>query len=232
MTTTTLQVSDGTSMNVFVAHPGAGARGPGILVFQEAFGVNAHIRDVCTRFAALGYVAAAPELYHRTGSGIEIPYGDMEQVRPHRQAMTIEGTEADVRATFDFLSGESDGRIVCIGFCMGGGVSFLANSIVPLHAAVSFYGVLPPAQLDRASRQGAPILFFWGGKDKHIGEEQRAAVRHALDAETKPYTDVLFSFADHGFFCDQRSSYSPDAARDAWAMVTSFLSGHLAQPRS
>jgi len=232
MSTTTLHVSDGTSMNVFVARPSSGVRGPGILVFQEAFGVNAHIRDVCARFAALGYVAAAPELYHRTGSGIELPYGDMESVKPHRQAMTVEGTEADIRATYDFLNGECDGRIVCIGFCMGGRVSFLANSIVSLHAAISFYGAVPQDQLDRAARQSAPILFFWGGKDKHISEEQRAAVRHALDAETKPYTDVLFSFADHGFFCDQRSSYSPDAARDAWAMVTAFLSGNLAQPRS
>jgi len=227
MANTTLTVSDGTQMNVYVA----GDHGPGILVFQEAFGVNGHIRDVCDRFAKLGYVAAAPELYHRTGSGVEIAYGDFASVRPHREAMTPEGTEADIRAAYDFLRGKSDGRVVSIGFCMGGGVSFLANAHVPLAAAVSFYGVVPPPLLDRASRQHATILLFWGGRDKHIGEEQRGALRKALDAETKPYVDVLFSSADHGFFCDQRPSFDPDAARDAWALATSFLGGRLAQQR-
>lgn len=229
----TLRVSDNTSMNVFVARPASSAPAPGVLVFQEAYGVNAHIRDVAQRFAGLGYVAAAPELFHRTALGFEGRYGDFDAVRPHMNAMTIDGIEADIRATYDYLVGETDGRIVSVGFCMGGRMSFVANSILPLAAAVSFYGGgIAPALLDRAARQHVPILFFWGGLDKHIGEEQRSAVREALDEETKPHVQVLFSFADHGFFCDQRSSYSPDAARDAWALTTSFLSGHLARTRS
>lgn len=219
-----LNVSDGTSMNAYVA----GDCGPGILVFQEAFGVNEHIRDVVERFAKLGYVAAAPELYHRTAPGIEIPYGDLASAKPHREAMTREGIAADIRATYELLREKSDGRIVSIGFCMGGGISFFANSILPLRAAVSFYGGIAPAYLDRAAEQHATILLIWGGLDKHIGAEQRSAVRAALDRETKSYVETLFSFADHGFFCDKRPSYDAAAARDAWALATSFLGGNLA----
>lgn len=223
----TLEV-DGSPMDVFVAAPAQ--RGPGILVFQEAYGVNGHIRVVAQRFAKLGYVAAAPELFHRTARGFQAPYSDFPAVRPHLNALTAEGIEADVRATYDLVRNHPlcDGRVVSVGFCMGGRASFLANAAVPLAAAVSFYGGgIAPGLLDRAKRQHGPIVFIWGGLDKHIGEEQRSAIRIAMDAETKPYLDVLISFADHGFFCDERASYSAEAARDAWALTTSFLAGNL-----
>lgn len=229
---TGVRVSDGTEMRVFLARPEGKGKFPGILVFQEAFGVNAHIRDVAERFAKIGYLAAAPELFHRSAPpGWEGPYGNFDAVRPHMQAMTNEGLEADVRATFDLLRKDSacDGRVVSIGFCMGGRVSFLTNSILPLSAAVSFYGGgIAQGLLDRAAKQHAKILMFWGGLDKHIGEEQRSAIRQALDRASKPYIDVLMSSADHGFFCDQRPSFNAAAARDAWALSTSFLAGELA----
>jgi len=224
-----IRVEDGTEMDVYTARPEGGGKAPGILVFQEAFGVNAHIRDVTDRFARLGYLAAAPELYHRTAPGFEGRYDDFDSVRRHMSAMTVEGIEADARATFELLRSDEacSGRVVSIGFCMGGRVSYIANSILPLAAAVSFYGGgIAPALLDRAQRQSAPILLFWGGLDKHIGEEQRGAVRNALSAASKPFIETLFSFADHGFFCDQRASHDPEAARDAWALTTSFLGGH------
>ena len=93
-----------------------------------------------------------------------------------------------------------------------------------LSAAVSFYGGgIAPGLLDRATKQGAPILLIWGGLDQHIGEDKRAAVRDALSAASKPFVETVFSFANHGFFCDERASYSAPAARDAWALATSFL---------
>lgn len=218
---TSVKVSDGSEMRVYVARPPA-SNAPAILVFQEAFGVNAHIRDVTERFAKRGYLAAAPELFHRTAPGFESGYDDFEVVRPHISALTPEGIEADARATYELV--RSAPSVVCVGFCMGGRVSFIANSILPLHAAVSFYGGgIAPALLDRASRQNAPLLMFWGGLDKHIGEDQRGAVRGALMKASKPFIETLMSFADHGFFCDQRASYNPDAAREAWALTASFL---------
>jgi len=223
-------VSDGGEMRVFVARPQKSDKVPAILVFQEAFGVNAHIRDVTQRFANLGYLAAAPELYHRIEPGFEGRYDDFNSVRALMSKLTNEGLEADTRATFELLSSDKtcNGRFASIGFCMGGRVSYIANSILPLSAAVSFYGGgIAPALLDRAARQNAPILLFWGGLDKHIGEDQRSAVRGALTNASKPFAETLFSFADHGFFCDQRASYNPDATRDAWALTISFLNGHL-----
>lgn len=222
-----VRVSDGTEMRVYLARPESAGPHPGILVFQEAFGVNAHIRDVTERFAKLGYVAAAPELFHRTAPGFEGDYENLEPSMNLARAVTVEELEADVMAAFNLLRNDSGctGRVAAIGFCMGGRVAYLANSIAPLTAAVSFYGGrIAPQLLDRAAKQNGPILLVWGGLDKHIGADQRAAVREALDAASKPYVETLFSFADHGFFCDQRASYNPDAARDAWALATSFLS--------
>ena len=120
---------------------------------------------------------------------------------------------------------------------MGGRTSFLADSLLPLRAAVSYYGggIAPGAQprpnfpslLGRAADLHGPLLLFWGGKDGHIGPEQIRAVEDALRAAGKPYEQVTFSEADHGFFCDARASYNPVAARHAWAMTLSFLRTHM-----
>ena len=220
-------VADGTQMAAYVARPGDGGTHPGVLVFQEAFGVNRHIRNVCDRLAAEGYVAIAPELFHRTGPGFEGSYTDFPAVQPHYQAVTTETAEMDVRAAHEWLSSNAQVKakeISSVGFCMGGRVSFLANSVVPLQAAVSFYGGgIAPGLLDRAAKVQAPTLLIWGGLDKHIPPEQRKAVTDALSAEQKIYVNVEFSRAGHGFFCDERASYEPHSAGQAWALTLEFL---------
>ena len=103
-------------------------------------------------------------------------------------------------------------------------MSYLANSILPVTKAVSFYGGgIAPDLLDRAPNLHAPMLFFWGGLDKHITAEKRRAVADALTAAGKPFVHVEFSNADHGFFCDERAAYQPQAAREAWALMQEFL---------
>jgi carboxymethylenebutenolidase len=223
-----LAVSDGTRMAAYVARPERDGPHPGLLVFQEAFGVNHHIRDVCERFAAEGYVAMAPELFHRTApAGFEGSYTDFPAVRPHLQAVTTETAEADIRSAHEWLRSNVEVKaeeISCIGFCLGGRVSFIANGLVPLRAAVSFYGGgIAPGLLDRASRLQAPSLFIWGGLDKHITPEHRRAVLEALSAAKKIYVNAEFSRADHGFFCDERAAYEPHSARQAWALTLEFL---------
>jgi carboxymethylenebutenolidase len=222
-----LEVADGTRMAAYVARPENGGPHPGLLVFQEAFGVNHHIRNVCDRFAAEGYFAIAPELFHRTAPGFEGNYGDFASVKPHVQAVTAETAEFDVRSTYEWLRSSERVRgneISSVGFCMGGRVSFIANSVVALRAAVSFYGGgIAPGLLDRASRLQAPSLFIWGGLDKHITPEHRKAVTEALTAQRKIYVNVEFSRADHGFFCDEREAYEPHSARQAWALTLEFL---------
>jgi carboxymethylenebutenolidase len=220
--------ADNSPMQAYVARPQRNGPHPGLMVFQEAFGVNAHIRDVTERFAEQGYVAIAPELFHRTApAGFEAGYNDFGSVRPHLQAITPEAAEADIRATYQWLNSNSQTKpeqISCVGFCMGGRVSFIADSVVPLHAAVSFYGGgIAPDLLDRASSLHAPILLIWGGLDKHITREIRRSVVDAVAAQHKPYVNAEFSQADHGFFCDQRASYEPRSARQAWALTLEFL---------
>lgn len=214
-------------MAAYVATPKAPGSHPGLIVFQEAFGVNHHICSVADRFAAEGYVAIAPELFHRTATGFEGSYTDFPAVMPHMQAVTAETAEQDARSAYDWLHSNSQVRpteISCVGFCMGGRVSFIANSILPLRAAVSFYGGgIAPGLLDRAAKLHAPMLLIWGGKDKHITPEHRRSVTEALTAAEKIYVNAEFSRADHGFFCDERDAYEPHSARQAWALTLEFL---------
>jgi carboxymethylenebutenolidase len=227
----TVTVEDGTEMTLHVARPpSAGGRRPGILVFQEAFGVNHHIRSIARRLADEGYVAVAPELFHRTAPGFEGSYTDFEAVRPHWTALTTEGLIADIRAAhraLGALEGVDASRLACIGFCMGGRVSYLAAGAVPLRAAISFYGNIAPELFDRAQDVQAPFLMFWGGLDKNIPPERHRALADALRAADKPFVDVEFSNAEHGFNCDERAAYNSAAARNAWSLVRDFLATHI-----
>ncbi len=229
----TLKVADGTSMSAYVATPAEGAKAPGLLVFQEAFGVNAHIRDVTDRFAKQGYVAIAPELFHRTGPGFEGAYSNFPACMPHMQALTPDGLVADARAAFDWL--QKNPRVLpnataSVGYCMGGRVSFLANSAMPLKAAISFYGGgIAPALLPRAAQQNGPILFFWGALDSHIPKDHIRNIIDAMQEAKKTYVNVEFSDADHGFFCDARPSYKETAAKQAWELALKFLSTYVGQ---
>jgi carboxymethylenebutenolidase len=223
-----VSVSDGTRMAAYVSAPDQPGPHPGLLLFQEAFGVNHHIRDVADRFAREGYVVIAPELFHRTApAGFEVAYTDFDSVRPHIQAITPANLENDIRASYDWLRANKAvdaNQISCVGFCLGGRTSFIANSVVTLHAAVSFYGGgIAPALLDRAARQQAPLLLVWGGLDKHITPELRRSVTEALTTAQKNFVNAEFSKADHGFFCDERAAYEPHSAKQAWALTLEFL---------
>ncbi len=225
-----LNVADGTSMAAFVARPKGTDKYPGLFVFQEAYGVNAHIRDVTERFAREGYIAVAPELFHRTVHGFEGSYDDFEGTRKHIQALTTDGLVFDIKAVEDWL--ESDARILpeeiaSIGFCMGGRVSLLANTTVKLKASISFYGGGMQTITDRIPRMKAPQLMFWGGMDKHITSDIINTVTESMKSNNKKFVNVVFSDADHGFFCDTRASYNPIAADQAWALTISFLNSFI-----
>jgi carboxymethylenebutenolidase len=231
-----LNVADGTTMRAYVARPKDQAARAGLLVFQEAFGVNGHIRDVTERFARDGFSAIAPELFHRTAPGFEGNYADFNSVLPHISALKPETMAADVRVSFAYLEadqGTAGKPVACVGFCMGGTVSFLAATEVNLKAAISFYGggIAPNSRtgglLDRTPNLRAPILFFWGGKDKGMGPEKQSQVAESLRTAGKSFVNVEFSEADHGFFNDQRSVYNPQAAAQAWTLTLEFLKTHL-----
>jgi carboxymethylenebutenolidase len=223
-----LTVSDGTLMHSYTARPPGNGPFPGLIVFQEAFGVNHHIRDVVDRFAREGYIAIAPELFHRTAPpGFEGSYTDFTQVAPHMQALSVAGMEADIRASWEWVqrqAGLHPAAIACIGYCLGGRMAFLANSILPFKAAVSYYGGrIAPELIPRAPSLAGPMLFFWGGLDKHIPAEQIAAITAGLRQGGKPFVNVEMSDADHGFFCDERASFNAPAAAESWALTLTFL---------
>jgi len=226
----TLRVGDG-EMGIYVARPESG-RAPGLIVLQEAFGVNDHIKDITQRFAEQGYLAVAPELFHRTAPpGFTAPYGgDFTALAPHFQAVTPEHITEDVLAVHEWLLQDSQFDKVhlgAIGFCLGGRVSLVTNARLPLQAAVSFYGGAPPNLEETVRDQHGPVLFFWAGLDKHQTPEVRRGVIDAMSRAGKQFVNVEISDADHGFFRNVGNAYNPKAARQAWALTLSFLTTYL-----
>jgi carboxymethylenebutenolidase len=222
-----LKVSDGSEMQVYVSIPEGKGPFPAVIVFQEAFGVTGHIRSVADRIAKEGFVAIAPELFHRTAAaGFECGYNDFNLVMPHFQAITVEGLSADSKACYDWLQQQTEvmhSKVAAIGFCLGGRVSFVANTAIPIVAAVSYYGGGIPPVLEKVESLHAPQLFFWGGLDKHIGQDQIDTVVSAMNKAGKPFTNIVISNADHGFNNDERPAYNPEAAKEAWAMSMAFF---------
>jgi carboxymethylenebutenolidase len=228
-----LEVSDGTKMQAFVAKP-EGRPQAGILVFQEAFGVNGHIKEVTRRLAREGYLAVAPELFHRTLTpGGEIAYptnNDFSAIMPHFNAITKEVCLADTQAAYDWIKGElQSDAIGCVGFCMGGSTSFTANSRLPLKAAVSFYGSRIMQNFDLVPEQKGSLLLLWGGKDQGSPPEKLAELSNALKTAGKDFIQAVFSEAGHAFNCDDRPAHHPASATTAWAMTLGFFKAHLPQ---
>jgi carboxymethylenebutenolidase len=208
----------------------------GVVVIQEAFGVNDHIEDVARRFAAEGWLAVAPHLFHRSGDP-KLGYGDFSTVMPHMQKLTAEGVMADVDAALDHLAaaGIPLRKTGIVGFYMGGTVALVAATRRDLGAAVTFYGGgvtegrfgFGPL-VEEATRLRAPWLGLYGDLDQGIpvdGVEQLRAAAASSGQETEV---VRYAEAGHGFHCDQRDSYEPKSAQDAWARTLAWFDGHLA----
>lgn len=231
----TIQLSstDG-DMGLYVARPDIQAKAA-VVVVQEAFGVNDHIEDVTRRFAAEGYLAVSPHLFHRSGDP-RLGYTDISQVMPHMQALSEAGLSADLDATLEYLSGEGYalGQIGIVGFCMGGTVAFVASTRYALGAGVSFYGggiaegrFGFPAQTDIAADLKCPWLGLYGDQDQSIPVGDVEILRAAVSG-TGVDTDVVrYAQAGHGFNCDSRESYHEASAKDAWGRCVGWFASHL-----
>jgi len=229
----TLKVSDGTDMRAYISRPAGNPKGA-MMVFQEIFGINSHIRDVADRYAAQGYIAVAPELFHRFAPGFECGYSpdEIQKGIGYLGQLNQPGLEADIKATFDYAKTQA-AKVGAVGFCMGGRCAFLAGLTVPVNCAVSYYGggIAPnqymPGLIDRAAEMKAPVLMFWGGKDGMIPPSAVQSVTEALRAAGKEFANVEFSWADHGFVCDQRGSFNQAAYNQAWPLTLAFLATHI-----
>ncbi len=229
MNDTLIDVGDGTKMNAYVAWSDQPPE-KGLILLQEAFGVNDYIRRTADRFALEGFLTIAPELFHRTHPNFEADYEKREGVAEAMGAVTDEGLTTDLRAAYDWLVSQQvpKEKIAVMGFCMGGRAAFLANATLPLAASVSFYGGgIAPTLLGRSGELHGPQLLVWGGADAHILPEHARAVADALRTAGKPFVEATFSEAGHGFACDARSSYHAPSAREALALTDAFFAEHL-----
>jgi carboxymethylenebutenolidase len=224
-----------TTMGLYITEPAGEAKGA-VIVLQEAFGVNDHIRDICRRISDAGYVAAAPHLFHRSGDP-EMGYDDMSAVIPYIVQLQAPELEADLEATLAHLAtmGFEGKKVGVVGFCMGGSIAFMAASYWELGAAVSFYGGgitqgrfgLPPL-LDLAPTIQTPYLGLFGDLDGSIPVDQVDGLGLALQHAKVAGEVVRYPDANHGFNCDARDSYHEPSAQDAWPRTLDFFGTHLA----
>jgi carboxymethylenebutenolidase len=226
---------DGLAMRAFLARPDT--PGPGVLVLQEIFGVNAHVQDVCRRLAKAGFTALAPELYHRTAPHLSLGYNpdDVVAGRSHKDQVQHEELVADLAASAAELSRQSSsGPLAVMGFCFGGFCSVVAMTTLPFAAGVAFYGGgLPqgtpgiPSPLDDLGEVRGELLAVFGGQDPLIPREDITTLRRALETHDVEHAVQVYDDASHGFFCDLRASHHPAAAAQAWARTLSLLRRRL-----
>ena len=217
----TLTADDGHSLGAYRADASGTARG-GIVVLQEIFGVNVHIRDVCDRFAADGFTCIAPALYDRSSHrDCELGYEaeDMATGRTLREEFSWDDTVRDVAAAVAVLAGEGL-KVGSVGYCWGGTISFLAGVRLGVSAAVVYYGGQIIPYKDEKAR--CPMLMHFGEHDVGIPLSDVEQIRAA-----QPGAAVHIYNAGHGFNCDRRGSYDEAAAKLARQRTIDFFGTHL-----
>jgi carboxymethylenebutenolidase len=231
----TLSTSDG-DMRAYEATPDNDAA-TAVIVIPEAFGLNGHIEDITERVASAGLRGIGLDIFHRSGGGTA-PYDDFEKVLPLFEGLSDDGLLADIDAAREHLhaQGYADGAIGIVGFCFGGRTTFLAAVRRSLGAAVGFYGggivtgrfpQFPPLVDESASLQ-TPWLGLFGDADGSIPVEDVERLRSTLDTSTAVEHEIVrYPGAEHGFNCDQRPSYHPDSAADAWSRTLAWFGAHL-----
>lgn len=216
------------------AKPENGSALPVVLVIQEIFGVHEHIKDVCRRFAKLGYVAIAPELFARQGDVSKM--ADIDEIRAKVVSRVSDAQVlSDLDATVAWAKESGEGqveRLGITGFCWGGRIVWLyAAHNAQLKAGVAWYGRLagnatalqPKHPLDVASTLKAPVLGLYGGEDKGIPLDQVEQMKKAIQAAGGKSEIVVYPDAPHAFHADYRPSYRKEAAEDGWKRLQDWF---------
>jgi carboxymethylenebutenolidase len=210
---------------------------PGVIVVHEAFGLNDHIRDVARRFAALGYLALAPDLYSREGTP---PAGDMDAVFAMLRAVPDERVVGDIEGAAALLREQpgASGDVACVGFCSGGRQTLLAAcTSTALDAAVDCWGgsvtstettpARPVPVIDLVADLACPLLLAGGADDTNPSPDDLRRVHEAAAASGQDVELEIYPDAGHAFFADYRPSYRPEAAFALWSRMTGFLAQRL-----
>lgn len=216
-------------------HEPTGEPKGGVIVVQEAFGVNDHIEDIGRRLADVGWLAVAPHLFHRSGDP-KLGYDDFSLVMPHMKALSADGILADIDSALEHLAkvGIGSRRTGVIGFCMGGNIALVTAARRDVGAAVTFYGGgvaegrfgFRPL-IEEAAELRAPWLGLFGDLDQGIPVADVERLRVAAASSGQPTEIVRYPDAGHGFNCDRRPSYHEASATDAWARALTWLDHYL-----
>lgn len=232
--------SAGVAVDAYVATPVLQGIYPAVVVIQEIFGVNSHIRSVTDRLATAGFVAIAPAIYQRLAPGFEAGYTpeDIKVGRRYKEQTKREELLSDVRGAIAYLQTlpqVKPGGVGCIGFCFGGHVAYLAATLPEVAVTASFYGAglttwCPGGgqpTVDYTPEIQGTLYAFFGEKDASIPPEQVDQIEATLRDAKIPHLVFRYANAGHGFFCDQRPDYVPEAAADAWEKVIELLQSKL-----
>jgi len=229
----------GTSlMTCYLARPGNAGPHPGLIVAMEAWGLNHQIKRIADRFAREGFVAIVPDLYFRQSDNVA-DYNDL--AKGFRLMATLKDDEfvADMGAALQYLKGRNDvsPKFGTTGFCLGGSVAFITACRNPeVSAAAPFYGAgmlaATPGSGGKARSEyvpelGGPVLGFFGGLDAFIPASEVEKLREVLSKAGKQAEIVLYPDADHGFMNEDRPSYHPVHAAEAWQRTVAFFNAHL-----
>ncbi len=221
-----ITAADGGKFSGYLAVPEAGS-GPGLILLQEIFGVNQHMREIADHYAEEGYVVLAPDLFWRMKPGVELGYAgdDLQTAFDYYQRFNVDQAIADTGDALKALRANKacTGKVGAIGYCLGGKLAYLAAARLPLDAAVGYYGVGIEANLDEAKSIKCPIVLHFASEDKFVPAAARTAIKQALaghdDAEI-----YVYQGADHAFNNHHRPDvYSRPAASLAHSRTLSLL---------
>lgn len=215
-----LTASDGFALGAYRADPRERPKG-GLVVIQEIFGVNRHIRSVCDRFAEQGYVALAPAVFDRYQRDFESGYSpaEIEEARKFIPRIDWRAMLRDTQAAINAV--QSAGKVGIVGYCMGGTVAFLAAAkLSGLSAAIGYYGGQTAQNADLEPK--APTQLHFGNRDQSIPMSDVEIVR-----EKRPECELYVYPAGHGFNCDERPTYDAESARLALTRTLAFLAKHV-----
>ncbi len=222
-----LTSADGFVFPAYVAEP-AGKPKAAVVVLQEIFGVNSHIRSVADGYAAAGYLAVAPATFHRVKKDVELGYTDADmkagmELKAAVEALPAPGVLQDVQAAIDHAAKSTGGKVGIVGYCWGGLLTWRAAcTLSGLSAAVPYYGGGMTAGDEPARKPTCPVLAHFGAKDHWISVDSVEAFNKA-----QPGAEVHVYEADHGFNCEQRGSYNEAAATLARQRTLAFFAKHL-----
>jgi carboxymethylenebutenolidase len=217
----TLEALDGHKLSAYVARP-AGDPIAGLVIVQEIFGVNAHIRSVADGYAKDGFLAIAPALFDRIRPGVELTYegADMQTGRSLAQKLVPDLALSDIGAAIEFVCSSTAKKIGIVGYCYGGTMAWLAATRLHPAAVVGYYGGQIAKHIDETP--AVPVMLHFGKQDAHIPAEDVEKIHAA-----HPEVEIFWYDAGHGFNCDARASYNAAAAAQARERSLAFLKQHL-----